>query len=448
MPGSRPSLIVSVLTFFACLIAIAWIVISLSDMQNASKEICSKEGKRGLALSSTFISQLPDEIPSYPKGVLPASSPSALFAQTLVDKGDIYRLTLLDRNERSIFSAGRSSAGVYSPFPKEQPDFKEGFLLDNMAGVALVVPIDRNGATLATVGIVLPISAEMGRFYIFHKSYPLLIVFVAILLLASGSALLTKALNKPVNPLFAMFLSLKSRLPELSRHASNQNETGGLDEPVKIIIKPLQKNQYPETRLAEEAEKPPAHQELNIAAATDKPNAPILTEPPLSGLTATTGLLPDFSPQLSSLFEDAFADLATQRDVANIDFYRSCREKMPAIGIGSDELKQVLTSLMLNAHDTMPEGGQLVVRAKLEGYDDGAASEEHLVRIDILDSGTGLSGKQQAKIFDPSYKPRSLPKEMVPRLAYARNVIERSGGRIGVKSQVGKGSCFTVWLPV
>lgn len=447
MPGSRTSLIVSAMIFITCLFALAWIVIGLSDMQNTSEKICAKEGKRGLTLLNTFISQLPDEIPIYPKGVLPANSPAAVYAQTIVDKGDIYRLTLLDRNERSIFSAGRGSAGVYTPFTKSKPAYNKGFLLEDMSGVAVVVPIDNNGTTQAMAGIVLPMSTEMGNFHIFNKYYPLLIVLVAMLLLLSGSVLLTNALNKPVNPLFSVFISLKSRRPDLSSGASSRDETGDMDEPVKIMIKSLQQNEPPESGLAQEIQTPPTHQDLSIAAATGLENDHISTEPISSVITDGTDLPSDVSLQLYSLFENAFADLAKQRDVAKIDFYRSCREQMPAIAIDPDELKQVLISLMLNAHDSMPAGGKLVVRAKTGDYMDGSESGNHFVRIDVLDTGTGLSGKQQAKIFNPSYKPRSLPKEMVPRLVQARNIIEKSGGKINVKSKVGKGSCFTVWLP-
>lgn len=448
MPGSRSSLIVSAMTFSACLLALAWIVTSVSDMQNKVQEIRASHGRQGLSLLNSFISQLPDEIPSYPKSVLPADSPAAVFAQTMVGRGEIYRLTLLDQNDRSVFSAGRNSAGVYTPFSKANAVINEAFLLDDMSGLALAIPIDRNGTSRAMAGIVLPLPAGTGSMNVFLKFYPHLIVITVIILLASGSVLMTRVLNRPVNPLFAPFLSLKRHMAAL--YGNEPAPKGGDDqsEQVDIIVKSLQRRKYQQPAKSDTEERQPVHLEADMVTTVETHTS--ASEVPSSSATAGQADMSTNSlPLLSSLIEHAFADMAQQRDVDRIEFLSSCRDDIAAIGIAPEDLELLLKNLMLNACDSMPSGGKLVVRAKLATHEAGAESApgEHLVRIDVLDTGTGLSGKQLSKIFSPSYKPRTLPTEMVARLVHARETIEQAGGKIDAKSRTGKGSCFTVWVP-
>lgn len=448
MPGSRSSLIVSAITFSACLLALVWIVTSLPDMQNKVQEIRANQGRQGLTLLNRFISQLPDEIPRYPKSVLPADSPAAVFAQTMVGRGDIYRLTLLDQNERSVFSAGRNSTGVYTPFSKANTVINEAFLLDDMSGVALAVPVDRHGTARAMAGIVMPLPVGPGSMNFFLKSYPHLIVIAVIILLISGSVLITRALNRPVNPLFAVFQSFKRRIPGLSGNASTPKGNDDQLEQVDIIVKSLQRRESLQTAVAGTEELKPERQGAGMAT-TDETLSSSFEAAPSSAATGQADMSPDSRPQLSSLIENAFADMAQQRDVGRIEFLCSCRDRTDFIGIAPEGLELLLRDLMLNAHDCMPSGGKLVVRAKLAPHEagSGASPAEQMVRIDVLDTGTGLSDKQQSKIFSPSYESRSLPTEMVSRLVHAKAVIEQAGGKIDVKSKAGEGSCFTVWLP-
>lgn len=448
MPGSRSSLIVSAMTFSACLIALAWIVTSVSDMQNKVQEIRASHGRQGLTLLNRFISQLPDEIPSYPKSVLPADSPAAVFAQTMVGRGEIYRLTLLDQNDRSVFSAGRNSAGVYTPFSRANAVINEAYLLDDMSGLALAIPIDRDGTSRAMAGIVLPLPAGTGSMNFFLKFYPHLIVTTAIILLASGSVLITRVLNRPVNPLFAPFRSLKRYMTALS--GSEPAPKGGDEqsEQVDIIVKSLQRKKYQQPAKSYTEERQPVQLEANMAT-TGETHTSASEDASSATTTGQADMSTDSIPMISSLIEHAFADLAQQHDLDRIEFLSNCRDDIAAIGINPEDLKLLLKNLMLNACDCMPSGGKLVVRAKLAPHEAGAESSpgENMIRIDVLDTGTGLSGRQLSKIFSPSYKPRILPTEMVARLVHARATIEQAGGKIDAKSRTGKGSCFTVWVP-
>jgi CheY-like chemotaxis protein/nitrogen-specific signal transduction histidine kinase len=112
----------------------------------------------------------------------------------------------------------------------------------------------------------------------------------------------------------------------------------------------------------------------------------------------------------------------------------------PAPGVSGDmaEMRQVLTSSTLNALDAMPEGGNLTFRT---GCDHGRAF------CQIADTGVGMSEQIRLRIFDPFFTTkREKGKGFGLSGAYA--IVDRHGGAITVESEVGKGTVFTVWLPV
>ncbi|MBI5651964.1 MAG: HAMP domain-containing protein [Chloroflexi bacterium] len=109
----------------------------------------------------------------------------------------------------------------------------------------------------------------------------------------------------------------------------------------------------------------------------------------------------------------------------------------------ADRLKQLLINLVDNAIKYTPNGG--AVKLSLE-------RDADWVRIAIADSGVGIPAQDLAKIFDRFYRvDKSRARDQGGTglgLAICQWIAEAHGGRIEVESQVGKGSTFTVWLPV
>src|SRR5229473_1979579 len=99
--------------------------------------------------------------------------------------------------------------------------------------------------------------------------------------------------------------------------------------------------------------------------------------------------------------------------------------------------KQALLNLLLNAQQAMPEGGQVTVQGR---RDDGD------VRLDLIDTGIGMSAESLAKCFHPFHTTK--PGGNGLGLPTTRRIIEMHGGRITVQSEPGKGTQFTVWLPI
>ena len=113
------------------------------------------------------------------------------------------------------------------------------------------------------------------------------------------------------------------------------------------------------------------------------------------------------------------------------------REVLPVLG-DRGQLQQVLTNLVLNARDAMPEGGVLTVAT-------GRLAEE--VWLEVRDTGVGMEPAVQERIFEPFFSTKGREEGTGLGLAVVHGIVERHGGRIEVDSSSGYGSRFRVVLP-
>jgi signal transduction histidine kinase len=90
----------------------------------------------------------------------------------------------------------------------------------------------------------------------------------------------------------------------------------------------------------------------------------------------------------------------------------------------------------------MIEGGTLTIRAQPAAFDDGQPA----VRIQVIDTGSGITAENLKKLFEPLFTTKA--RGIGLGLAVSRKLVEANGGRIDVQSEVGKGSTFTVYLPI
>lgn len=121
-------------------------------------------------------------------------------------------------------------------------------------------------------------------------------------------------------------------------------------------------------------------------------------------------------------------------------------ENLPAVSAIGNQIQQVFMNLLINARQAMSEGGELVVRLK----QDPAAGT---VDLSVRDHGTGMTEETMRKIFQPYFTTKAGPDESGKGgtglgLATCKNIIEAHGGKIRVESSIGKGTCFTLKLPV
>jgi len=100
-----------------------------------------------------------------------------------------------------------------------------------------------------------------------------------------------------------------------------------------------------------------------------------------------------------------------------------------------DMLKQVILNLFINAQQAMSRGGELIVRT---------SRQQDWAQIEVSDTGCGIAPDKIAKIFEPYYSSR--PDGSGLGLATAKRIIEAHNGDIGVASEHGRGTLFTIKL--
>lgn len=117
---------------------------------------------------------------------------------------------------------------------------------------------------------------------------------------------------------------------------------------------------------------------------------------------------------------------------------------LPETMIDEGQISQVFINIILNALDAMPGGGRLAVTTR-KGIDDQGGES---VLIDFADTGSGIPHEELQKIFDPFYTTKEPGKGTGLGLSLSYNIIKRFKGDIKVESEPGRGTIFTVILPV
>jgi PAS domain S-box-containing protein len=112
---------------------------------------------------------------------------------------------------------------------------------------------------------------------------------------------------------------------------------------------------------------------------------------------------------------------------------------LPAVMGRPSELNEVITNLILNAIDAMPEGGTLGIYTRPEG-------DEHVV-LTVTDTGMGMPEHVRTRIFDPFFTTKGEIGTGLG-LSVSFSIIQRHSGEMRVESQAGRGTTFTIVLPV
>lgn len=110
---------------------------------------------------------------------------------------------------------------------------------------------------------------------------------------------------------------------------------------------------------------------------------------------------------------------------------------LPLVLVDEARIKQAVLNLLVNARQAMGSGGELLVRLRRVGTE---------VELSITDTGTGMSSEKVAKCFEEYWSDK--PGGTGLGLSTARRIVEEHGGTITVVSEEGRGSSFSIFLPL
>jgi CheY-like chemotaxis protein len=111
---------------------------------------------------------------------------------------------------------------------------------------------------------------------------------------------------------------------------------------------------------------------------------------------------------------------------------------VPPVAGDPSELREVLVNLVFNALDAMPKGGRVTIRL---------GADDERVRCDVTDTGVGMTDDVRRRVFDPFFTTKA-EKGTGLGLSVAYGIIARHGGGIEARGEPGRGSTFTIRLPV
>ena len=129
-----------------------------------------------------------------------------------------------------------------------------------------------------------------------------------------------------------------------------------------------------------------------------------------------------------------------------VEVVRELAPQLPAVLGDATQLEQAFLNLTLNAVEAMPEGGRLTITTRALRQPRTRKEPTH-VRIEFTDTGAGMTEEQQQRAFS-SLLATTKAKGTGLGLAIVARVIETHRGEVKVKSELGKGTAFTITLPV
>ncbi|MDR1053351.1 MAG: sensor histidine kinase [Planctomycetaceae bacterium] len=153
-----------------------------------------------------------------------------------------------------------------------------------------------------------------------------------------------------------------------------------------------------------------------------------------------------FEPtNLIMLVDDVMLLLEREMNKYKIKVERYFPESVPDILADGNQIQQVLINLLINARQSMPDGGQLVLKVTHD-------EESEMLDLMVRDYGCGIEESKLPYIFDRFYSTKSGPDETGKGgtglgLAACKGIIEQHKGVIRVESKLGKGTAFTLRLP-
>jgi len=142
---------------------------------------------------------------------------------------------------------------------------------------------------------------------------------------------------------------------------------------------------------------------------------------------------------INQTLNETVALLGNYARINNIVIRTDLSSDLQIIASDQSQLQQVFLNLISNAIDAIGKDGLIQVLSR--------RTDSHIT-VKIIDDGPGITEDQERKVFDPFFTTKQTGKGTGLGLWVSYNIIEKMGGAMTLESQVGKGSAFTVQIPI
>ncbi len=145
------------------------------------------------------------------------------------------------------------------------------------------------------------------------------------------------------------------------------------------------------------------------------------------------------------LVDDALVVVQPRANQQEVEIERAIASAMPKVEGDVRQLGEAVVNLLVNALEVMPDGGRLSIRVAPDSPPPGAIGSRW-VRIDVADTGPGISETARERLFEPFFTTKATGSGL--GLAIVQGTVDRHGGTISVESAPRAGACFSIRLPV
>ncbi|WP_291809241.1 ATP-binding protein [Limnobacter sp.] len=149
----------------------------------------------------------------------------------------------------------------------------------------------------------------------------------------------------------------------------------------------------------------------------------------------------DMCLEAIELTRPRWGDMALRNGIT-IGITHELSNPLPKLAVSETELREILTNLILNAVDALPQGGHIQLKTEFKEKD-----TEPLVVICLQDNGIGMSKEQQARCFEPFFTTKG-ERGTGLGLSMVYGIVQRADGFMEIHSEPGKGTTVSLYFPV
>ena len=144
---------------------------------------------------------------------------------------------------------------------------------------------------------------------------------------------------------------------------------------------------------------------------------------------------------INEILDESIDFLENDARYRNIDIQTNYAPDLPLTTTDQAQLQQVFLNIINNAIDAIGKDGEITINTR-------PIKQTNRISVEVSDTGPGISKEVLQKIFDPFFTTKEVGKGTGLGLSISYSIIEKLGGRIMVASEEGKGTTFTIYLPV